>query len=491
MRFVDGWMISYTGPGPFAAQMVGGLAAFVPESFATGLLAVVNTYVSQNLGAGRLKRCGQYAWAGLALAFVFCVLIAPLAFVATPIFRMLGQPADILGLEAMYFSYMIMAIFFTLTARPIEQFFYGVGMSRVVLWASIIANIVNFLLDYLLIFGRSGFVVLQRIPGLESTGGALMQFFDFDGMGLRGAAIATVVSSGAYLVFLLLIFLRRKIHVRFGTRLMRAMRLRQCLDLLKTGWPAGVQFLNDILPWSIMFSMLVGRFGEVHLAASSAAMRWMPLSFMPAVGIGVAATALVGKYIGEGKPAIARRRAHAAVLLALAYMGVCATAFLVLREPMVRLFTTVIPSGDLSPEKAAAMADQIVSLGGYVMICATVFQLFDAIGIVFVGALRGAGDTLGPMVATIVLSWSLTVGGGYLLVTYVPQWTSIGPWVAGSAYVIVMGLSMAWRFEAGGWRKINLLKRPTPAGLHLEPLPPMAAIPGEEDTIERPKTKSD
>ena len=63
------------------------------------------------------------------------------------------------------------------------------------------------------------------------------------------------------------------------------------------------------------------------------------------------------------------------------------------------------------------------------------------------------------MTTTIVLSWTLVLGGGYLMVTCLPQLTSIGPWITASAYVVVLGIFMAWRFESGAWRKINLLGR--------------------------------
>lgn len=439
MRFVDGWMVSRLGYETSAAQFNAGLTSFVPESFAMGVLIVVNTYVSQNFGAGRFRRCGQYAWAGFLLALGYCVLVAPAAVFAPQIFDLFpkeGHTDFIRQQETMYFRYMILAIFFTLTARPIEQFFFGIHRPRVVLAASLLANGLNLLGDYVLIFGMWG----------------------FPKMGLEGAAIATVASWGLMLAILLMVFLSPSIHRRYATRGLRLVRGRQMKDLLKIGWPAGVQFVNDILPWMIFTGVIVAWFGPDHFAASTFAMRWMPLSFMPAVGIGIATTALVGRYIGEGRPEMSKKRVHAALLTAMIYMGVCATAFLVFGRDMVRIFATIDPEfATLGPVEAAEQLETIVRIGGQVMICAAVFQLFDAVGIVYIGALRGAGDTLAPMIVTVLASWGLTIGGGIAVARHVPQLASIGPWIAASAYVVVLGIVLAWRFESGAWRKIHLL----------------------------------
>ena len=255
------------------------------------------------------------------------------------------------------------------------------------------------------------------------------------------------------------VFFSRDIHRSFATRSRRSVGWRQCRDLLKVGYPPGLQFANDVLSWSIFVSVLVGAFGRIHLTACTAAMRWMPLSFMPAVGIGIATTALVGRYIGEGSPDVARRRAHLALRLALAYMGLCAAAFWLFRRPMVAIFVKIDPSAGLTSAQAAEQAAEIVRIGGWIMICAAVFQLFDAMAIVYIGALRGAGDTFWPMVATIVLSWLVIVGGGYAMVCFLPHLKSIGPWIAAATYVILLGVLMAWRFESGAWRRIDLLGR--------------------------------
>lgn len=434
MRFVDGLMVSWLGPETSAAQLQAGLMSFVPESFATGLLAVVNTYVAQNLGANRKFRCGQYAWCGVWIALAFCIVLLPLLiWQAGPIFDLFpaeGHTPEIRPLEVMYFQYMIFATFFTLTARPLEQFFYGIGRPRIVLFASLTANTFNVLAAWGLIFGQWG------LPA----------------WGLRGAAIAAILSWMLMLGILLAFFLSPRMHKLYGTRYPLHVHWVHLKDLVRTGWPAGVQFLNDVLPWAIFTGAIVAMFGPEHFEATTFAMRWMPLSFMPAVGIGIATTALVGKYIGQGRPDLARAHAHGAMLVALVYMGTCAIAFFVLREPMIRAFITV-PS---TPEELAK-AQQIIDLGGYVMICAAIFQLFDAAGIVFTGALRGAGDTLWPMIVTVISSWALNVGGAYTMAILWPNLGSVGPWIAATLYVVVLGIILALRFESGQWRKFDLL----------------------------------
>jgi len=423
IKFVDAAMVSRVGPEPFAAQFLAGMTAFVPEALILGLLTVINTYVSQNLGAGRYRRAGQYAWAGMAVAFGSAMLIALLFFFSDKMFAMIGHPEQ--ALESMYFKYMIVAVLVTLPSRVLEQFFFGIHRPRVVLVASVIANLLNIGINYVLIFGK----------------------FGAPAMGLQGAAIGSVTAWVIQFLILMGIFLAPSMHRKFGTRMVKATRWLHCKDILRVGWPAGVQLCNDMLTWSVCVAVLAGEFGMAHRGATTIAMRYIGLAFMPAVGIGIATTALVGRYIGLRKPDIARKRAHQGVVTAMIWMGGCGVMFWIFRYQMARFFAQ------------GAEADEIVRIGAQIMICAAIFQISDAVGIVYIGALRGAGDTKWPMFITLFLSWVIIVGGGVAAVKLAPQLTSLGPWIAASVYVIVMGAAVAWRFESGAWRKIDLLRR--------------------------------
>ena len=160
-------------------------------------------------------------------------------------------------------------------------------------------------------------------------------------------------------------------------------------------------------------------------------------------------TSLVGKWIGAGRPDVAISRVRIALTLAVGYMTVCAIVFLTARESLVGVFI----DDTVDPRTAAS----IIAIGSGMLVWAALFQTMDAVGIVYAGALRGAGDTVWPGIATAILSWSLLVGLGWFLVVQFPGLSSEGPWIAATAYIVLFGGIMAVRFERGGWRSINLL----------------------------------
>ena len=104
-------------------------------------------------------------------------------------------------------------------------------------------------------------------------------------------------------------------------------------------------------------------------------------------------------------------------------------------------------------------ADEIVRLGSLMLIATATFQLFDAVAMVTSGALRGAGDTVYPGLATIVASWTIIVGGGLAMTHLFPSLESLGAWIAAATYIIVLGLLLLHRFVGGHWKTIKLLER--------------------------------
>lgn len=431
MQFIDGLMVSRIGPEPVyvAARGNGGMAAWIPIAVVMGLLTVVNTYVSQNLGAGRPQRGSVYGWTAVWISLVvWAVLMLPYAFVLPWIFAQLGHEPEVLRLEVEYGQVLVLGSFFTMGARGISHYFYGMHRPMTVLGAVILGNLVNVFLNWVLIYGNLG------APPL----------------GMRGAAIATVIGGAVEFLIPLAVFLSGPYHARYATRAAWRPSARALRDVLSLGWPGALMFGNEMFCWGYFMIYLVGEFGPTHNSAGWIAMNYMHLSFMPAVGISIAVTAMVGRCMGMRRPDLAAKRALLGVKLNMTYMGLCALGFVVFREPAVRAF---IPEGT-SPEDTA----ELLRIGRMVMVAGAVFQVFDALGITLVGALRGAGDTVWPGVVTLLLAWSCIIAGGHALVAWAPGLESLGPWIGASAYIILLGLAMSARFALGRWKRIDVLR---------------------------------
>lgn len=446
MQFTDKLMVGQVGPTELAAQTSGGIWSFSLVAFALGILTVVNTFVSQNLGAGTSRNGPKYAWAAVWLACaIFLVVMLPYALALPWVFAHVlpaisheaaPRSAELIAMETMYAQVLVFGSIFLMVGRGINQFFFGMHRPRVVTLAAIVGNIVNIFGNYVLIFGENG------IPGWGIPGVPGMP-----ALGLFGAAIATVFGSFVEFLIPAAIFLGPKLNRELATRAAWRPQWKPVKDLLRIGWPAAIQWGNELICWAIFMTVLVGGFGDMHLAACAIAFGYMSLSFMPAVGFSVAVNSIVGKYIGAGQPDIAVARTRLAVAVAMTYMTTCAVIFFVFRRELVGIFI----------DPANPHAQQIIEIGAKIMICSALFQTVDAIGVIYSGALRGAGDTVWPGVVTMIYSWVFIIGGGYGIVYFFPEIESLGPWIAAGVYIILYGFTMGLRFRSGRWRSIKLL----------------------------------
>ncbi|MHC4697438.1 MAG: MATE family efflux transporter, partial [Planctomycetota bacterium] len=193
---------------------------------------------------------------------------------------------------------------------------------------------------------------------------------------------------------------------------------------------------------TIFVNVLIGtKFGTVHLIATNTAWQYLRISFVPTIGVGQALSALVGKSIGARDPQRAIREAHIAVKMTLVYMGSLSLIYGLAGPTLIRLFN----------------ADpKIVEIGGAVMICAAVFQLFDGMGITYECALRGAGDTFVPAAFFIISNWLILIGGGWLIAVSYPQLGSLGPWIVASGMIALTGVFLWWRWRTRAWMKIDI-----------------------------------
>ncbi|GAB4554627.1 MAG: MATE family efflux transporter [Phycisphaerales bacterium] len=473
MQFVDNLIVKELGPGAISAVGNGGVFAFIPGAALMGLLSVVNTFVAQNLGAGTVKNGAAYVWNGLYLNIILWLAIfVPAGLFIEDVFQatyaLFGQDAptgENLQRQVTYGSICMLGMIFNLSARTVGHFFYGVHRPAVVMVSAICGNIVNLTLCSIWVLGGIG------LPGSEfltASGERLWWDMGFASMDVKGAALSTVVGGLVEFIIPFALFLAPWINRQYATRAGWRPSWRHAKGILRLGWPASLMQGNELLGWYIFMAILVGAFNvvgqpPVHTEAGWIVLRYMHLSFMPAVGLSIALTSIVGKYVGAGDEHTAVRRIWLGLGLTTLYMSVCAACFVLFRDPLVRIF--------IDADQAPAVADEVARIGSVMLIVAAAFQFFDAVAISLAGALRGAGDTVWPGIVTIVLTWVVLVGGGYAMVVYVPQWESLGPWLGAAGYIVFLAIAFFWRFLTGGW-KGKAVAGPRAKGAP-EPEPPM------------------
>ena len=426
MQFMDGWMLSIVdreghGHGEnLAAAFNGGISVWVLVAACVGVAGVINTLSAQSLGRQERDVPARFAWQGLWLAMGSAAIFLPLIVMVRWGFRFLGHHGELLHLETLFAQIMLVIAPISFANSVLGNFFLGVQRPIHQFTAGVAGNAVNLLLDWILIFGHLG------APRL----------------GLLGAALATSIASGVSLGILLGIFLAGSYNVGFNTRRTWHLDINKMWQVLRIGLPAALQSSSDILCWAIFSLAWVDHFGAAAAEAQSAVMRYLSLSFMPAVGMSMAACALVGRRIGQRDLAGAKSAARWAVAISMIYMGLCGLIFLFFRGALAGFM--------LGPPAQRHIAERL-------LIFSAIFQIFDGMNIVYLGALRGAGDTLVPTLYTTALAWGLCVVGGGLVMRMEPSWGASGPWIMATLYVCISGIWSLWRWNSHTWQKFNVL----------------------------------
>lgn len=405
------------------------VAAAVPAAalfwtpFALLLFATnyATTFVAQYVGAGRPERVGPAVWqaiyfAGLGgLAFLFLVPVAE------PLVALGDHAPELQALESTYFRCLCFSALPALVTAAVSSFFAGRGRTRTVLVIDATGLAVNAVAAYGLIFGVGG------LPRL----------------GIAGAGWATVLGSTVAactaLALMLLPDFESGFRTRSGWRFDRALFGR----LLKFGLPSGLQWGIDVLAFTA-FLFLLGRWGETALAASSIAMTLNMIAFVPALGLGQGVAVLVGRRIGEDRPAVAEQTTWAGFRVAWLYMAALAAVYVLAPGPLVWLFEGAGPEPGLR------------GLTAVILRFVAVYSLFDSMNAIFSSALRGAGDTRFVSLACLGLSWPIMVVPTWLCWRY--QWGITAAWTFGTLYVSALGLTFLARFRGGRWKSMRVIE---------------------------------
>lgn len=424
MHFIDRVFLLWYAPAALAAALPSSMVGFTVMCFFLGLAAYVNTFVAQYHGARRPERIGPSVWQGIWLGLASAPLVLLTAPLAPWIFDLIGHAPAVREMEVVYYQINTLGAGAMVVAQAASCFFTGRGQVRTVMVVDSAAAGLNVVLDYVWIFGALGFPAL----------------------GIAGAAWATVAAQVAkmfvYLGLMLLPEFRAAYHTLSGWRPDRELMGR----LLRFGCPSGMHWLIDVGGFTA-FVLLVGRLGEAELAATSLAFNINALAFVPIWGVGIAVTTLVGQRLGEDRPQLAARGTWTAYALSTAYMVVISLAyFLVPHWFMAAHAVNANPAEFESLRQTTALLLKFVAA----------YCVFDTMNIIFISALRGAGDTRFVMYTMLAMACVLisvtAVGIESFGLSLLWAWSVITVWIC------ILGVMFLTRFLGGAWTRMRVIE---------------------------------
>ncbi|MDR1947437.1 MAG: MATE family efflux transporter [Desulfovibrio sp.] len=426
MQFTDRLFLSRYSVDAVAASMPAAVASMTIVMTLMGVCGYTTVLIAQYTGSGAPERVGSALWQGIWCALCGSCLLCLAWPLAGPLFDAAGHDPAIRKLEVAYFRILTIGAGFSLAGSSLAGFFSGQGRTRPVMAAGIIAAAVNIPLDYLLIFGGMG------IPAL----------------GVTGAALATVFGWIVGAVVLAALIFTRENDALFHVRRKIGFEWDMMCRLLRYGLPSGANFFMELAA-PAWFSFEVGAFGREALAASNIAFSLNSLIFLPMLGLNIGLSSIVGQAMGRGNPREAERATANTLRLAVAYMLPLALLIAAAAGPLTDLFAP----GDISPEEFAPVRE----FGIFFLYCIAAYSVVDAGNIVYFGALKGAGDTLGVM-CLLACGLILLFGLPVMLLKYLGAASAVNYWLVFTAYVMLLAAAAIIRFYRRGWHGIRVVE---------------------------------
>ena len=366
MGVTDTWFVGHVSGNELAAAALGNLYIYGLQSFGMGVIWAVDPIVSQAMGAKDHEAAALGIQRGLVIGLTIGTISSLVCIPASAVFTMLRQPPDVIPRATAFVHTSAVSLGAMLLYLTIRQSLQSMKQTRAILGTIIAGNVMNIVLNNLFVFGRLG------LPAMGAVGSAL------------SSAIARFFMLGV-----LLVLSRHHMGPMLRPWRPEALRLAPLLRTLRIGLPIGLQNSVEFTTFGAI-SVFAGWFGADAIAGHQVALNFASLMFMVPLGIGSAASVLVGHAIGEGDLPHARRVAASALL--------CGAGFMALSAVVLLAFPHVFASFYSSVPGVVAVAAVLIPIAG-------VFQVFDGLQVVAAGVLRGAGDTQASLIANMLGFW--------------------------------------------------------------------------------------
>ncbi len=420
--FVDRTLLLWHDGQSMAASMAAGNIFWVSACLPVGIASMTGAIIGQHIGAGEDHKVGRVLWQSVFMALMFVPLYVALAIGAESLFVAMGQPSELVPLEATYLRFLMLAAIGVVLETALSGFFSGTERTRVVMWVSIASSTLNFVLDLILIFG------FGPVPSL----------------GIAGAAIATAISLWFKAGCFAWLILRPRYEPTYAIRAGAGIDWPVLRNPHYFGLPTGLMYVAESSGFAAII-LRIGRLGDVPLRATTMAINFNMIAFIPLIGVSIAASVLTGKHLLESGSRRASRCAWAALAVGIAYASVWVVAYFVFPDQLI---------GFYARDTDQANTIDAIRIAKSLLPFVSLFLLLDTVQIVLAGALRGAGDTWFVLLSGAVASASAIAVGIWLEpVEGALQWW----WWTIAGWIGLLAVAMTARFWQGSWKKMRMV----------------------------------
>ena len=423
MIFTDRLFLAKLGPESMSAAMAGGLSVYMLMSFFLGLIGYTTALVAQYLGAGQKGGCSRALTQSVLLALLAYPVILALIPAVHLMFEQSGIAPMQLSEQKKYFDILVFGAVFMLWRHALSGFFTGIGKTRIVMIAAAAAMVLNVVFNYILVFGKFG------APAL----------------GIQGAALGTVLSGACGVLILLAVYLSEKNSREFLVTQSFRFDREVMGKLWRFGYPAGIEMFSTMAAFTGMVFVFHSE-GMIAAAATTVVFNWDMVTYVPLLGIEIGVTSLVGRYMGARQIEVVHRVVVSGLKLGFMYGAAMMVIFIVLPVQLVEIFRPHVPDGIFN--EAVPLAVAMIKLVALYVVAQTFL-------IVFIGALRGAGDTRWAMIISVGIHWFILAV--LFLMLKVFNTSVYAAWLALVLIFVAFTVAPYLRYRLGKWKTIRVV----------------------------------
>lgn len=418
VQFVDNIMVGQLGTAELAAISLGNSFVFIGMSIGIGFSQAITPLIAEADGAKKDKDISGIFEHSFLICIILGLVLFLLVFLNRNLLYSMNQPIEVVELASPYLFWVSFSLISIVTFQSFRQFADGLSFTRAAMYSTLVGNIINVILNFVLIFG----------------------FWIFPKLGVEGAAIGTLISRLCMLTFIIFYL---KLHKKLSKYIIRffptKVEIKRVKKILYLGLPSALHSFFEVA-FFISAVWMSGFIGKNSQAANQIALNLSSMTYMVALGVGVAAMIRVGNQRGMMNFKKLREVAISTLLLIIIIDIFFCLVFLI--------FNDLLPLLYLDPSDPSNLNDvnEVLSIASKLLIVAGVFQLFDGIQAVVLGALRGMQDVNKPAII-IFFSYGIL---GFPISYFLGFYTSlamVGIWIGLLSGLFFSSLFLFLRFN--------------------------------------------